>query len=340
MQPLNYASAAIADIKDYKKSLLNLGYNKSALLCELVIHGLINSQKFILPDGGKLFDRSDIDQKDIDLLRMPYPIVCAEFSAQEEPPSAKIEWVKTSKRIALAFSMNENDLATMPANFARELAADRLPSLADGGVFIIPINFCDKIGKWVPNWVGVWISYGATVYAADSETKKREQFKEMAGRLKDVGIILSGKVVTGTMVFLFGEIGEMAMQASGGDFDFNVAIDTHAEKTAIMQLCAALNCSNVSTETLPAPKFLNKKRAKSGKPPLFEYKILKVDTTPTATRQSIPGGGTHASPRVHLRRGHIRRLPVKSVWVQPCVVGDKSRGVVMKDYAVTRRGGE
>ena len=44
------------------------------------------------------------------------------------------------------------------------------------------------------------------------------------------------------------------------------------------------------------------------------------------------GGGTHASPRVHLRRGHIRKIADgRTVWVQACVVGSK-HGMVLKDY--------
>jgi hypothetical protein len=47
-------------------------------------------------------------------------------------------------------------------------------------------------------------------------------------------------------------------------------------------------------------------------------------------------GGTHASPRVHLRRGHIRRLPGKNIWVNATIVGNSDLGVVIKDYSVTK----
>ena len=35
---------------------------------------------------------------------------------------------------------------------------------------------------------------------------------------------------------------------------------------------------------------------------------------------SIPGHGSHASPLMHLRRGHIRRLSERTTWVRPCWV--------------------
>lgn len=46
-------------------------------------------------------------------------------------------------------------------------------------------------------------------------------------------------------------------------------------------------------------------------------------------------GGSHASPRWHLRRGHWRQLADgRRVFVRQCEVGDPARGGVVKDYAV------
>jgi len=46
-------------------------------------------------------------------------------------------------------------------------------------------------------------------------------------------------------------------------------------------------------------------------------------------------GGTHASPRWHLRRGHWRQLADgRRVFVRQCEVGDPTRGGIVKDYAV------
>jgi hypothetical protein len=104
-----------------------------------------------------------------------------------------------------------------------------------------------------------------------------------------------------------------------------------------MNLFYILGCSNVETADNPALAALNKKRAKAGKCPVLEYKtlVLKIDAQRTSGQA---GGGTHASPRVHLRRGHVRRLETgRRVWVQACVVGS-THGMVLKDYRVTTAG--
>lgn len=98
---------------------------------------------------------------------------------------------------------------------------------------------------------------------------------------------------------------------------------------------SALNCSNIEYIDNPAPEALNRKRVKAGKVPLFSYKTLHIKVGPKEASIN-PMGGTHASPRVHLRRGHIRRLTdLRTTWVSACVVGNKELGMIHKEYAVT-----
>jgi len=52
-------------------------------------------------------------------------------------------------------------------------------------------------------------------------------------------------------------------------------------------------------------------------------------------RRATPQGGSHASPRWHIRRGHWRQLADgRRVFVRECEVGDATRGGVLKDYIV------
>ena len=108
----------------------------------------------------------------------------------------------------------------------------------------------------------------------------------------------------------------------------------HKAVYAVKAFCSALNCTNVKrVEHAPSGK-LQKARAKRGRSPLFSYWTLDLDLG-KSREVGADLGGTHASPRVHLRRGHPRQYaPGKYCWVQPCVVGNKAAGMVHKDYAV------
>ena len=101
----------------------------------------------------------------------------------------------------------------------------------------------------------------------------------------------------------------------------------------IQRAVEVFSCCNVTTIEHQPPKFINAKRISKGKVPFFSYRTLHI-TGDTADK-SEPSGGTHASPRLHLRRGHIRKLADgRRLWVRSTLVGDKSKGFVSKEYAV------
>ncbi len=97
---------------------------------------------------------------------------------------------------------------------------------------------------------------------------------------------------------------------------------------------SALNCSNVKRVEHPVPDKLQKARRKRGKMPLFSYWTLELDLSREESHSGL-GGGSHASPRFHLRRGHARQYaPGKWTWIQPHGVGNKKLGMIHKEYAV------
>lgn len=107
---------------------------------------------------------------------------------------------------------------------------------------------------------------------------------------------------------------------------------------AVLELCEALSCSNVDSEVIePVDQRKNAKRIKQGKLPIYETRrlVIKAPLTRSATGHAH-GGSDRQTPREHLRRGHIRRLQDgRQIWVQSCVVGNRSNGVIHKSYAVT-----
>lgn len=127
-----------------------------------------------------------------------------------------------------------------------------------------------------------------------------------------------------------GDVVDLNTGQSGGDADPG-GTEAHGA-WAVLFLILALQCCNVQLETIPAPVALNKKRLAHGKLPFVEYKILTVAGRQTA----FTGEGTHASPRQHIRRGHIRRISDnRTVWVNQCLVGNPNKGFIVKDYRVT-----
>lgn len=122
----------------------------------------------------------------------------------------------------------------------------------------------------------------------------------------------------------------------------NMDQENHPDAEVVRGLVATIGAwlSALSPESVAyAPKakasLINSKRKAKGKRPvLFDWRTVKIEqTAPAAT---APLGGTHASPRLHDRRGHWRTYPSgKRGWVKACKVGDASKGVVFKDYEVS-----
>lgn len=103
---------------------------------------------------------------------------------------------------------------------------------------------------------------------------------------------------------------------------------------AVGAFLSALHCSNVGRAEHLVDAKLQKARVSRGKPPLYSYWTLNLAGLQDGS-QSL--GGTHAGPRVHLRRGHPRQYAVgKWTWVHAHAVGNKALGVVNKDYSASQ----
>lgn len=190
-----------------------------------------------------------------------------------------------------------------------------------------PQDMLDAAGPPFPVVMGQFLTPGHTHYSCTISLFERTEGFDW--------ILTGAKQRDGKWVCLSPTVwerdgdGQFLLSARGYDANYEPRLQHYAQ---MKNAFAVIACSNVETVAHPAPAALNRKRAKAGKVPIFEHRTLVLSGG--GGSKGAPNGGTHASPRVHLRRGHIRRLPGKTVWVQACVVGDKSRGVVSKDYAV------
>jgi hypothetical protein len=68
----------------------------------------------------------------------------------------------------------------------------------------------------------------------------------------------------------------------------------------------------------------------------FTYHVLKLPATRSATGHADISG-SHDSPRYHIRRAHIRKLPSGVLtFVRHCFVGDPAKGAVGKHYGMQK----
>lgn len=207
---------------------------------------------------------------------------------------------------------------------------------AGGGVVVIPVYWDDRTAEWNLPLGGAFVPYENEV----SDYVPGEA--SLTSRLQIAPYLEAGlppRKLRQFRVAPFILMAEMHMNAVGSSSVAEVMArilrDTSDEVSMLLQTGVVLNCANVTTAEIAAPKMLNKKRKAKGKTPFFSYRVLQV----IAPRESngSGGGGRHASPRAHLRRGHIRRLEEKTVWVRPAMVNPgagASVGTVQKEYAI------
>lgn len=105
----------------------------------------------------------------------------------------------------------------------------------------------------------------------------------------------------------------------------------------LLDTLIALECKNVITiDNLP-PNKLNKKRIQKNKIPLFTFKTLHIIQnykrykTLNSEEQKEE---QRKSPRLHLRRGHIRHYENFQIWIEKTVVGDVKKGIGHKEYKI------
>lgn len=330
---LNYCAHAIEDLK-LLLSRTQPAFVQSKQAINAIIGLLQNSVKFILPNCGMLLDVDSFSQAHLDLFRLPYPVVALEIPWKTERPIETLGGIKqvtASRRIALCWEPEATPAALRAVGLNSIL--DRAPQ---GGVFVLPVAWFDDHSMWTAGLGGSFIPYDNTFSPIDDDRPTNSLSTRAYEALKEAGLV--GKKVQkfDSEPFIIQPEHFDTMYGHNRDEGFfSISSDSRDEVLALMQACAVLNCENVATAEIDANPKLNKARIAKGKQPFFSYKVLTLSgERPSAQPGDGLGGGTHASPRMHLRRGHIRRLEHKAVWVRAAVVGAASSGVAKKDYAV------
>jgi hypothetical protein len=182
-------------------------------------------------------------------------------------------------------------------------------------VDIIPITYMDQMGIWAPPIFKFTLYYGEHIAVRID--------KEEVSTLTHFNSVMPD---------LFDKIKNETFGGSLANFAESMAQDYQDELWAYTDFCRVLHDNHVTFDDVEPDAKLNKMRRARGKAPLFTYKVLTIGKK---KRKSRHLGGTHASPRSHLRRGYYRtsRNGIRH-WVQPCMVKGETDGFVHKDYVV------
>jgi hypothetical protein len=336
VQTLNYCAHAIEDLRELEP-LIRGAAPETARVYRRLIEMLQHSVKFILPNCCNLIDPDELRQAHLDLTRLPFPCVAFEAPWEKEDGVEQLgEFQQTpaTKRIALCWEANP-EYELLPGLYSI------LNAFPEGGVFVVPIYWGPEYRRWTVAIGGTFLPYENAV----QDVKLDESLP--ASRIAHSAVIEAGlakpnaKQIRAEPFYLLLESYERMLATYGGNRAkayAQIILDSRDEAQAVIQACSVINCANVTTAEISVPASLNKKRQEKGKQPFFSYKVLQLSDERRESGKS-GAGGSHASPRMHLRRGHLRRLNTKVVWVRPSMVNvGTNTGAVLKDYAVKSKG--
>ena len=338
MQPLNYAASAARGLERFleggKKELRRLidwgepvpqDMARDIFSCERLLDllRLPQCEHFQLPEGGHIFNDAlkGIKGKPINL---PYPLISVSYRVGADIDGETFDGSKllyVPKRVAVAI----------------ELPRDKLP-YGSQDVFpgcdricMIMALFCTHGEEWKPCMsvallpTDKWDGTGYEGPTADLPTFMKEP---------------SGNAFMGKVCIMLPWHFQAAVRRHGDDYAHrSLYHDIAGEASAVLELCEALTCSNVSEAVIQEVRpRVNIRRAKEGKLPLWTTKVLTVKV-PRRREEKPWQGGHHDTPGYHLCSGYIRRVPwsngTENQWIQDYARGDPAKGIIKKTYRIT-----
>lgn len=298
MNQFNYLRKADSFIRETLLPWLEERHPSDADVCKLILIDAKNAVKFVLPDGGRIFDDRLKGIEGLNELRLPFESVLIEY--QSVPGS-----VGCAEIVAGA----ENTLA-----YPRRIV---LANEQDGCIFVYSIVGANLEGK------EAWAMQPMCVVF-----EKVDNSSSLEVSIKSIN-----ETTIKGLAAVIQPTGSLYDDMYRGREEWAWA-DMSDEVMAVLELIEAMSCSNVTHEAIPTPK-QNKSSIKRGSLPFDEYRVLVVKNARNKDCQTQ--GGTHGSPREHLRRGHIRILQTgKRIWINSCVVNAGIGGRIDKSYDMRR----
>lgn len=273
------------------------------------------SVKIVLPDNGEVYRHNHAggalpsQEECFSLKGLPAPCTSLVYRWTSLDPQQKLgKQCFGTRRITLIFDMKQ---------IVQDYDSDK-----NIGVIIYSLFYAENAGTWdmSPIAIGLHDPYHFEMIAADQNKSScdiSEQSWTWMGKALDL--------VTGNPLTL----------------DFIEQNETYAKTVcemrpdinAVIQCVHSLRAGASLKEQKHKSPTRRKKMQRKGVGG-FTYHVLRLPYNRSGHEQQ---SGTHASPRFHVRRAHIRKLPSGALtFVRQCFVGDKAKGIVDKDYQLAK----
>jgi len=317
----NYAAQAEKEItKSYGQSFFLA--DDFPLIQKRFLNPIKTAVHFALPDTGVIFadEYRGIRGSEV---RLPFPSITLEYYFPYGDGKLEEGHTWASKRLILATEYTSEQVALEYPEYDFDFGEPDMMWIAVYGASYIPED--DFWGVEPFGWL-MPSAWDRQFVKKNGETVFSQRFQDSR----------EGVGVNGYVLPLMKSILEKVYEAEGDAGIQSCVKDIGNETATILELCEALSCSNVHHRVIESvDPAVNQRRIRDGKVPLYETRTLWIDV-PNFDNVSVEWqGGTHRSPRQHLRRGHIRNLQSgKKVWVNATVVGAKENGIIKKDYAI------
>lgn len=290
----NFLRKAIPELKQELPKLKLLNPDFGSFV-ERTIKESLAAPKFVLPENGKIFDTQ---YKGVpDRAKLPFEKIVIEFEVTNE--------------VGIVKKVFEDKYIT---NASKRIV---LAEQFDDDIYVSTIFGFQVHGK------DVW-----QVQSCFAKLRPRINVSEDI-EISDFGEEGDGNIEN----YLIGinDVAGLTEKRLGSDWLKQAFYNMMDECNAVMALIEALTCTNVEMETIPGKK--NKFAQRKGALPFDDYRVLMLKNHLTAVG-TTGSNNSHRSPREHLRRGHIRRLPKGNIWINSMVVNAGVGGKVIKDYAI------
>lgn len=315
-----YVEQAVLDLEKQSKALKNHPDHKVLSESFFYVACLLRaSVKIMLPDNGEIYRENNgggrcPDEEEVKSMEgCPAPIVALcyrwTYPISEEEQDSESTY-PAPKRITLI--VDEKQIFPESIN-------------KSPGMVLYSVFYNDQFKIWSISRLSIYLPKEKIFIKGD-----REEYKKDVGRYP----ILPEpwKFITATFDLTTGKY-ISGQDVKNDAFAYNCFSQYLPDMTAMTQCFHSLRANALLDEVTHFSSSKKRKHQKKGVGG-FSYYVLRL---PPAKNQNISknGSGSHASPRFHIRRAHIRKLSSGELtFVRQCFVGDKEKGIVNKDYII------